>query len=249
MTDMPKHPEQIRVTKRDLDLVKYQLELMRRASWTFPEASLQGQEVTFLRMFALDTYMNMRMLYPEAFKGKTVQAWEDGIRKFIMTRRPEFRGELLAKLRARYKGEAMDSDLLLAKSLEEMGKQGAKESDDKSSLFRRALHHPAAVVTAAAPSDGVLAANLYRAQKAARQHGININKWPDPVGGSLSPLVSMSSAAPILGLMAARHFIPRERMKKESSADITDIFMDELNKVAYARAQKIARKARRTLDH
>lgn len=118
-------PDPFRLTKRDIDLIQYQRELMRQASWTAPAVSLSGKDWSLVRQFAYDSYMQVRSLYPEAFRGKGIDDWEKAIRAYVTTRRPEFKDLLLQQLRGHYSGGYMDPDLLLFKSVEEIQKKGA----------------------------------------------------------------------------------------------------------------------------
>ena len=118
-------PDPFRLMKRDIDLIQYQRELMRQASWTSPAVSLSGKDWSLVRQFAYDSYMQVKPLYPEAFRGKGIDDWEKAVRTYVTTRRPEFRELLLKQLRGHYAGGYMDPDLLLYKSVEEIQKKGS----------------------------------------------------------------------------------------------------------------------------
>ena len=77
-----------------------------------------------IRQFAQETFMQMSNMHPQKFKGKTIQDWEKAIKNFISSRRPEFRGDLLKKLRARYEGKGGEAPtVLLGKAMEEVEKK------------------------------------------------------------------------------------------------------------------------------
>lgn len=89
-------------SKRDLEMLKYQRELMRKAALTAPAITLSGPDIPIIRRFAQETLMMMRAYFPEKFEGKTIDDWEKAIKAYVTSRRPEMREELLKQLRARY---------------------------------------------------------------------------------------------------------------------------------------------------
>lgn len=117
----------MKITKRDLEMLKYQRELMRKAGLTAPAVQLMGPDIAVIRKFAMETYPQMRMISPGQFEGKTIDDWEKSIRSYLMTRRPEFREELMKQLRERYGGMMPSGEkppeLLASKALEELGKK------------------------------------------------------------------------------------------------------------------------------
>lgn len=96
--------EAMNITKRDLDKLTFNRELMRKANLTGPAGMVPGESLTFIRKFAQDSLMKMKAINPDAFRNQTVDTWAEAIKQYIMTRRPEFRQELVDKLKARYGG-------------------------------------------------------------------------------------------------------------------------------------------------
>lgn len=126
MPDMPTMGQKkpLQISKRDLEMLKYQRELMRKASLTGPSIQLMGTDMPMLRAFAQETFMQMSNMHPQQFKGRTVMDWEKAIKKFISSRRPEFREEILRKMRARYEGKGGEAPtVLLGKAMEEVEKK------------------------------------------------------------------------------------------------------------------------------
>jgi hypothetical protein len=126
MAEMPSmgQKEPLRVSKRDLEMLKYQRELMRKASLTGPSVQMMGTDLPMVRSFAQETFMQMSNMNPQQFKGKTVMDWEKAIKTFISSRRPEFREEILKKMRARYEGKGGEApNVLLSKAMEEVEKK------------------------------------------------------------------------------------------------------------------------------
>lgn len=142
---MPTLPEPMRITKRDLEKLKFQRELMRKASLTGPAMMLPGEVLPMVRRFAQETFVQMGAINPGLFRGKTVREWEEAIKKYIMTRRPEFREKMVTQLKTRYgtgpekgKPSAGTPDILL------LGAQGEVE---KKSSFNELLHKVAVRLT------------------------------------------------------------------------------------------------------
>lgn len=122
--------EPIRITKRDLEMIQYQRDLLRRANLTAPQMMLQGQDIPMIRKLALETFMQMKAANPDIFKDKTVSDWEDALKQYITTRRPEFREELMSKIRARFGGSGVTppqqiSALLLGEASKGFGKNAS----------------------------------------------------------------------------------------------------------------------------
>lgn len=95
---------QQRITKQDIQKLKANRELMRRSELTGPASMLSGEMNPIVRRFAQETFMQMKVLEPETFRDKNIPDWEKAIRQYLMTRRPEFRKELIAQLQKRYGG-------------------------------------------------------------------------------------------------------------------------------------------------
>ena len=116
----------IRITKRDLEMIQYKRDLLRRANLTSPQMMLQGPDVPIIRKLALETFMQMKAANPDAFRDKTVSDWEDALKQYITTRRPAFREELMSKIRDRFgsgKTPPQDiSSLIAAEASKELGK-------------------------------------------------------------------------------------------------------------------------------
>jgi hypothetical protein len=116
----------IRITKRDLEMIQYKRDLLRRANLTSPQMMLQGPDVPIIRKLALETFMQMKAANPEAFRDKTVSDWENALKQYITTRRPAFREELMTKIRDRFgsgKTPPQDiSSLIAAEASKELGK-------------------------------------------------------------------------------------------------------------------------------
>lgn len=124
-------------TKRDFDMLQYQRELMRKASLTAPPITLSGQDVTLVRRFAQESFTQMRAVYPDAFKDKTIDEWDKAIKAYLATRRPEFREDLLVQLRKRYGDSAQGrseseepNKVLASKSVEELQRKVAEVQAD-----------------------------------------------------------------------------------------------------------------------
>jgi len=120
--------EPVRISRRDLEMLQYNRELMRRASLTGPSTMLMGADLPMIRTFAQETFMQMSNMHPDQFKGKTVRDWEDAIKAFIQSRRPEFKSEILTKMKARYAEGGDVPNIVLSKSLEQEGMQQKKAS-------------------------------------------------------------------------------------------------------------------------
>jgi hypothetical protein len=117
----------IRITKRDLEMIQYKRDLLRRANLTSPQMMLQGPDVPIIRKLALETFMQMKAANPDAFRDKTVSDWEDALKQYITTRRPAFREELMSKVRARF-GEGTTppqdiSSLIMGEASKELSKK------------------------------------------------------------------------------------------------------------------------------
>jgi hypothetical protein len=112
--------EPIRISKRDLERLQYNRELMRRANLTGPAVMLMGTDLPMLRQFAQETFMQMSNLYPQEFRNKTVRDWEEAIKSWIQSRRPEFREEILKKVRARYTQGTAVPDVILSQAVEQV---------------------------------------------------------------------------------------------------------------------------------
>ena len=124
-------------TKRDFDMLQYQRELMRKASLTAPPITLSGQDVTLVRRFAQESFTQMKAVYPDAFKDKTIDEWDKAIKAYLATRRPEFREDLLVQLRKRYGDSAQGrseseepNKVLASKSVEELQRKVAEVQAD-----------------------------------------------------------------------------------------------------------------------
>lgn len=145
----PKSAEPFLLKRRDLDIEQYNREPWRQASWTFPSVMLSGEDWPRVRQFALDTYMQMRQLYPEQFKNKTVMDWETALVNFFTTRRPDFRAQVLGQLKSRYgEGKPMDPDLVLAKAVEGFGKSAAVNTvliNEAGRLLKKIKYDPEAI--------------------------------------------------------------------------------------------------------
>jgi len=119
----------IRITKRDLEMVQYKRDLLRRANLTSPQMALQGQDIPIIRKLALETFMQMKAADPQSFRDKTLADWEDALKQYLTTRRPEFREELLMKIRDRFGSGATPpqdiSSLIMGESAKEMGKKAS----------------------------------------------------------------------------------------------------------------------------
>lgn len=128
--------DKIRLTKRDLEMIQYKRDLLRRANLTSPQMMLQGADVPIIRKLALETFMQMKAANPDAFRDKTVSDWEDALKQYITTRRPEFREEIMSKVREHYgKGTTPPQDL---SSL--LGAEASKELNKKGSALWGALN-------------------------------------------------------------------------------------------------------------
>lgn len=117
-------------SRRDVDMLKMQQELMRRASLLSPKVTLPGDEQMILRQFAQETLMLMRSLYPDKFKDTTLDVWWEALKQYVATRRPEFRGTLMASLKKRYSKtppEGKPSELLASQAAEGMQKKAGKK--------------------------------------------------------------------------------------------------------------------------
>lgn len=135
-------------TRRDVDMLKMQRELLRRASLESPTAGLGGEEQSLLRQFAQETIMLMKSLYPEQFKDRTVEQWWMALRHYVSTRRPEFRKELIDKLKQRYADhppKGKPSELLASQAAEGMAKKG--ESERKAPSLLKGMLRGAGVIT------------------------------------------------------------------------------------------------------
>lgn len=138
MPEMPSMGQKkpLQISKRDLEMLKYKRELMRKASLTGPSIQLMGTDMPMIRSFALETFMQMSNMHPQQFKGKTVVDWEKAIKSFISSRRPEFRNEILGKMRTRYEGKGGETPtVLLGKAMEEVEKK-AEENVLGASLVK-----------------------------------------------------------------------------------------------------------------
>lgn len=133
----PDKKEPIRISKRSLERLKYNRELMRRAGLTAPKVMLMGTDLPMLRQFAQETFMQMSNLYPQEFRNKTVRDWEEAIKSWIQSRRPEFREEILKKIRARYTQGTSVPDVILSQAVEEVkgGEKGKEPGMKKTSEF------------------------------------------------------------------------------------------------------------------
>ena len=126
MPEMPSMSQKkpLQISKRDLEMLKYQRELMRKASLTGPSVQMMGTDLPMIRAFAQETFMQMSNMHPRQFKGKTVMDWEKAIKTFISSRRPTFRAEILQKMRTRYEGKGGEAPtVLLGKAMEEVEKK------------------------------------------------------------------------------------------------------------------------------
>ena len=92
----------IRITKRDLEMIQYKRDLLRRANLTAPQMMMQGQDIPIIRKLALETFMQMKAANPDAFRDKTVSDWEIALKQYLTTRRPAFREEIMSKVRERF---------------------------------------------------------------------------------------------------------------------------------------------------
>ena len=119
----------IRITKRDLEMVQYKRDLLRRANLTSPQMALQGQDIPIIRKLALETFMQMKAADPESFRDRTMSEWEEALKKYLTTRRPEFREELLKTIRARYGSGATPpqdiSSLIMGEASKGFDKKGS----------------------------------------------------------------------------------------------------------------------------
>jgi hypothetical protein len=113
-----------RITKQDIQRLQANRDLMRRAELTAPAAMLPGEMNPIVRKFAQDTFMQMKAIEPDAFRDKTIGEWEEAIKKYLMTRRPEFKKELLDQLKKRYgtqSGKGAVPQVLMMGAQKQMG--------------------------------------------------------------------------------------------------------------------------------
>ena len=102
----------IRITKRDLEMIQYKRDLLRRANLTAPQMMMQGQDIPIIRKLALETFMQMKAANPDAFRDKTVSDWEVALKQYLTTRRAGFREEIMGKVREHYgKGTTPPQDI------------------------------------------------------------------------------------------------------------------------------------------
>lgn len=127
--DQEEKRDPIRITKRDLEMIQYKRDLMRRANLTSPAMTMMGQDIPIIRKLALETFMQMKAADPDAFRDKTVSDWEQALKKYLMTRRPVFREELMSKIRERFGSGATPpqdiSSLLMGEASKELGKKAS----------------------------------------------------------------------------------------------------------------------------
>jgi hypothetical protein len=119
----------IRITARDLEMVKYKRDLLRRANLTSPQMALQGQDIPLIRKLALETFMQMKAADPTSFKDKTLADWENALKQYLTTRRPIFREELMTKIRDRFGSGATPpqdiSSLIMGEASKGMNKKSS----------------------------------------------------------------------------------------------------------------------------
>jgi len=120
----------LRISKCDLEMVQYKRDLLRRANLTSPPMMLQGQDIPIIRKLAMETFMQMKAADSDSFRDRSMQEWEEALKKYLTTRRPEFREELMVVVRDRFGGGGGQpqpdmSSLLMGEASKELDKQGS----------------------------------------------------------------------------------------------------------------------------
>jgi len=216
------------ISKRDLDQLPYNRELMRRASWTAPSVTLGGEDFPLLRRFAQETYGQMKALYPDLFKDKTIDDWEKAIRVYLSARRPEFREEILGELRKRYKegGKGEPSTVLVSKAMEELQKKSEANFMDKTAKKKKSPSFLG--TTARGAGYGALVGGLVGLHPAYKKFMLLRNIYPNDyaAGRALRVLLGMASGPTLAGALggAAAYPFIRKQGELEKDAKEYDIF-------------------------
>lgn len=204
-------------TRRDVDMLKMQRDLLRRASMEAPAAGLGGEDQMLLRQFAQETIMLMKSLYPEQFKDRTVEQWWEALKHYVASRRPEFRKELLDKLKLRYADhppKGKPSELLAAQAAEGMAKKG--ESNEPSLL--KGMLRGAGVVSliSALARSPVHMAGYAKLRKAGVPHGMLMRLMArNLVRGSVVPAVMGAAGGAVAHPFVRADWKKREERKKQ----------------------------------
>jgi hypothetical protein len=206
-------------SRRDVDMLKMQRELLRRASMEAPAAGLGGEDQMLLRQFAQETIMLMKSLYPEQFKDRTVEQWWEALKHYVASRRPEFRKELIDKLKLRYADhppKGKPSELLASQAAEGLAKK-AESKKNAPSLLKGMLRGAGVIsLISALARSPAYAAGYAKLRKAGVPHGMLMRLMARNLArGSVVPAVMGAAGGAVAHPFVHADWQKREERKKK----------------------------------